>query len=335
VLTTAAEPDNWYAGRRVCVTGGAGFIGSHLVDALVSRGAAVSALDDLSSGRLENLAESRARVKFVLGSIRDSTALDAAMSIDGEAVEVVFHQAAIASVPRSVEQPDQYVQVNVMGTLNVLEAARRASGASGKPRVIYASSSSVYGESAVLPKVETMPPRPLSPYAASKHAGECLLQSHCQCFDMSGLSLRYFNVFGPRQRHDSAYAAVIPRFLDALRSGQRPIVHGDGRQTRDFTYIDNVVQANLLAGSRDLPAWLCGRPINIARGERWDLLNVLGEMQRLLGTDIAPQFTPARPGDVRDSVADVSLARRLLGYEPAATLVEGLRRMLGNGARAA
>jgi UDP-glucose 4-epimerase len=310
------------------VTGGAGFIGSHLVDALVAHGARVSVIDDLSNGSLENLRTSQDRVSIVLGSIVDVGALDSAMNIEGAPAEVVFHQAAIASVPRSVEEPDRYVQVNAMGTLAVLEAARRAGAASGRvPRVIYAASSSVYGDAPALPKVETMAPQPLSPYAASKFAGECLLQSHCHCLGVSGVSLRYFNVFGPRQRHDSPYAAVIPRFIEALRRGARPVIYGDGKQSRDFTFIDNVVQANLLAGS--CPQSLCGASLNIASGRRLTLLEVLAALRTIMGVNsVEPDFQAPRAGDVRDSLADITAARDLFGYQPSVSFESGLQRMV-------
>jgi UDP-glucose 4-epimerase len=309
------------------VTGGAGFIGSHLVDALVHRGAVVSVIDDLSNASLDNLRGVRDRIHFVLGSILDPGAVNAAMNIGGATVDMVFHQAALGSVPRSVEEPERFLQVNAMGTLAVLEAARKAGDTSGRmPRVIYAASSSVYGEAPALPKVETMPPLPRSPYAASKYAGECLLQSHCHCFGMSGVSLRYFNVFGPRQRHDSAYAAVVPRFIDALRSGKPPVIYGDGSQSRDFTHVDNAVQANLLAGVCE--ADLRGQSINIACGARFTLLQLLDELQTIMRVKVPPRFEPARTGDVAHSLADISAAKALIGFEPMIGFADGLRAMV-------
>jgi UDP-glucose 4-epimerase len=312
-----------YRNRRVCVTGGAGFIGSHLVDALVAHGAAVNVIDDLCNGSLENLRGVKDRITFVLGSILDAGALNAA--VDG--CEIVFHQAALGSVPRSVEEPARFVQVNAMGTLSVLEAARRSGKKRGSmPQVVYAGSSSAYGDTPALPKVESMPPQPRSPYAAAKYAGELLLASHCACFGMTGVTLRYFNVFGPRQRADSMYAAVVPRFIEALRRGEPPLIYGDGSQSRDFTFIDNVVHANLLAGACERP--LHGQTINIACGERFTLLALLETMQRLMGTKVKPRFEPMRAGDVMHSQAGIDGARELIGFEPRVGLEEGLRRML-------
>lgn len=318
-----AVDDSFYAGRRVCVTGGAGFIGSQLVDALLARGAVVSVIDDLCNGALDNLRGAKGRMKFVLGSILDSNAIETA--VDG--AEIVFHEAALGSVPRSIEEPARFVAVNAMGTLSVLEAARRSGERStSMPRVIYAASSSVYGDAPALPKVESMPAQPRSPYAAAKYAGELLLQSHCACFGLSGASLRYFNVFGPRQRHDSMYAAVVPRFIEAIRAGKRPKIYGDGSQSRDFTYIDNVVHANLLAGACQKP--LRGETINIACGSRYSLLQLLDELKALLGASAHPEFAPARAGDVMHSLASIDLARELIGYVPEVGFEEGLRRMV-------
>jgi len=323
-----SKTQNPYADRRVCVTGGAGFIGSHLVDALVERGAIVSAIDDLSNASLDNLRGVKDRIHFVLGSILDPSALNAAMEFEGGAAEIVFHEAALGSVPRSVEEPQRFLQVNAMGTLAVLEAARKAGEKAGRmPRVIYAASSSVYGDAPALPKIESMPPAPRSPYAATKYAGECLLQSHCHCFGMSGVSLRYFNVFGPRQRHDSAYAAVVPRFIDALRKKQRPLIYGDGSQSRDFTFIDNVVHANLLAGACEKETR--GESVNIACGERFTLRQMLDELCAIMRVNIEPEFAPPRTGDVAHSLADISAARELIGYAPTVALREGLRLMIG------
>ncbi len=307
---------------RVCVTGGAGFIGSHLVDALVKHGAIVSVIDDLCNGSLENLRQSRDRVQFILGSILDAAAIDAAV----RDCAVVFHQAALGSVPRSIEQPDRYLQVNAMGTLSVLEAVRRIDESSKPmPRVVYAASSSAYGDTPALPKVETMVASPRSPYAAAKYAGELLLQSHCACYGLSGISLRYFNVFGPRQRADSAYAAVIPRFIDALRRGQPPAIYGDGTQSRDFTAVENAVHANLLAGVCERS--LSGQSVNIACGQQFTLLQLLDMLQQLMGTSVAPQFEPARPGDVLHSLASIEAASELIGYTCRVELMTGLQRM--------
>lgn len=327
---TAAAIAAYYRDLPVLVTGGAGFIGSHLVDALVKLGARVRVIDDLSNGREANLADhlepgavmSR-RVGFIRASILDEAALS--LAIDGCAV--VFHQAALGSVPASVEQPLLYHEVNGTGTLRVLDAARRA----GVRRVIYASSSSVYGESATLPKVETMLPAPLSPYAVSKLMGEYWLQVYARCYGLPGASLRYFNVFGPRQRPDSPYAAVVPAFAAALRAGRRPIIYGDGLQSRDFTHVDNVVHANLLAGMLrgeqvgDAPA---APAVNVACGERYTLLELLDAMQRILGTAIAPEHRPERAGDVKHSQADITRARATLGYKTIVGFHEGLKSMM-------
>lgn len=331
---TAAAIAAHYRNLPVLVTGGAGFIGSHLVDALVRLGARVRVIDDLSNGREANLADhlvaggainrTDATFLFVRASILDQTALREA--IDGCAV--VFHQAALGSVPASVEQPLLYHEVNGTGTLRVLEAARRA----GVRRVIYASSSSVYGESDALPKVETMLPAPVSPYAASKLMGEYWLQAYARCYGLPGASLRYFNVFGPRQRPDSQYAAVVPAFASALRAGRRPVIYGDGLQSRDFTHVDNVVHANLLAGMLrdeqvdDAPA---APAVNIACGERYTLLELLETMQQTLGTAIPPEHRPERTGDVKHSQADITRARQMLGYETIVGFREGLKSMLG------
>jgi UDP-glucose 4-epimerase len=300
------------------LTGGAGFIGSHLADRLVRDGARVTILDDFSNGRESNLSGPAAEARLVRGSICDRDAL--ASAIDG--VEVVFHLAAMGSVPRSLEMPNEYERVNVQGTLQVLEAARKA----GVRRVVYSASSSAYGNTSTLPKVESMRPDPLSPYAFTKLAGEHLMRSWSACFGLETVSLRYFNIFGPRQRHDSPYAAVVPMFADRLRNGQPPRVHGDGLQSRDFTHVDNAVLANVLAA--EAPAATQGQVLNIACGKRFSLLDLLDRISRLLGVDCRPEFLPARAGDVRDSEADISAARDLIGYSVRVPFEEGLRRTL-------
>lgn len=308
----------FYAGRKVCVTGGAGFIGSHLADALVERGASVTVLDDFSNGRADNLRGAASAARVVRGSICDDSALDDSL----EGCEVVFHQAALGSVPRSVELPALYQDVNVTGTMKVLEAVRRHK----VRRVVYAASSSAYGDCASLPKVETMRADALSPYAYTKLAGEFMLRSWCNCYGLQGVSLRYFNIFGPRQRHDSPYAAVVPLFAKHLREGVRPIIYGDGGTTRDFTYVANAVEANLLGGASS--ATLCGQMVNIACGERYSLLDLLRAMAKILGVVFEPEFRPTRAGDVRDSLADIRAARDLLGYEVSVAFEEGLRKTL-------
>lgn len=295
------------------VTGGAGFIGSHLAQALLDRGHAVRVLDDLSTRRENNLTPMLGQVEFIRGDVRDLATVRSA--VDG--VEVVFHHAALASVPRSISDPLTTLTVNVTGTEHVLEAARDA----GVRRVVYASSSSVYGDTPMLPKSEHMPAHPLSPYAVHKLAGELLAETFTRVYGLETVGLRYFNVFGPRQDPASPYAAVIPRFIAALLGGHRPVVFGDGEQTRDFTYVANVVEANLLAG--DAPEAV-GQVMNIGSGERVSLNALLRILSGLVGASIEPEYRAPRPGDVHDSLADTRLAQQLLGYQPAITLQEGL-----------
>jgi len=312
-----------FNGVPVCVTGGAGFIGSHLVDALVDLGANVRVIDDLSNGRAENLEKVRARITFIEDSILENDSLRRA--VDG--CRFVFHEAALGSVPQSVREPLRYHEVNSTGTVRVLEAARTA----GTARVIYASSSSVYGESEELPKRESMRPDPVSPYAASKLMGEYWSRAYSHCYGLSTASLRYFNVFGPRQRPDSQYAAVVPAFAAALRAGRRPVIYGDGLQSRDFTHVDNVVAANLRAAA--CSADLCGDAFNIACGERSTLLELLGAMSSAIGAapTPGPDHQPARAGDVRHSQADITLASQRIGFRPHVGLQQGLSAMFGGG----
>jgi nucleoside-diphosphate-sugar epimerase len=312
-----ANLESTYKGCPVCVTGGAGFIGSHLCDALVALGAEVSVIDDLSTGSEENLEAIRERVHFVHGSILDPAALFQATA----GARMIFHEAAATSVPASVEHPQRYHEVNATGTLRVLEAARV--GSSGETRVISASSSSAYGDRVESPLQETMMPRPLSPYAASKCAGEHLLRTYAACYGLPGVSLRYFNVFGARQRPDSPYAAVIPKFAQALIHKDRPVIYGDGMQTRDFTHVSNAVRANLLAGA--CAAQLTGQVVNAACGRSTNLLELLGMMGQILGVKAEPEHAPPRIGDVLHSQADISMARELLGYEPLTNLEDGLK----------
>jgi nucleoside-diphosphate-sugar epimerase len=298
------------------VTGGAGFIGSHLVEELVRRGRRVRVLDNLSTGHRENLAAVADRIDFVEGDILDPEAVRAAM--DG--VRRVFHQAALRSVPRSVDDPQSSNRVNVEGTLNVLVAARDA----GVERVVYASSSSVYGRTDVLPLVETMPPQPVSPYAVSKLAGEYYCQVFTRVYGLPTVGLRYFNVFGPRQDPASQYAAVVPRFIAAAFRGESLEIHGDGLQSRDFTYVGNVVAANCLAAQSDRAA---GEAFNVACGHQHTLMDIVERLRGLNGPDGPPlrwHHTPDRPGDVRHTRADITKARRLLDYAPATDFEEGL-----------
>ncbi len=298
---------------RYLITGGAGFIGSHLALALLDRGESVRVLDNLATGREQNLDLLRGRAEVVTGDVRDLDTVRAAT----KGVEVVFHQAALASVPRSIADPLGSLAANVTGTQHVLLAARDA----GVRRVVYASSSSVYGDTPVLPKREDMTPNPLSPYAVQKLAAELLCGVFTRVYQLETVALRYFNVFGPRQDPASQYAAVIPRFLTALARRQRPTVFGDGGQTRDFTYIANVVQANILAA--EAPDAV-GRAMNIGCGERISLNQTLQMAAALLGVSVDANYVDPRPGDVRDSLADISLAKRLLGYEPAVNFSQGL-----------
>ena len=308
-----------YRGRRVCVTGGAGFIGSHLVSALVELGADVSVIDDLSNGRRQNLPEP-ARGRLVAGSILDPAALAKAVA----GAQVIFHFAALTSVAESVERPEDYLNVNDTGTLRVLEAARAA--AAPGHRVVYAASSSVYGDRGEIALVETLAPRPASLYAASKCAGEQILSAYAESHGLSCISLRYFNVFGPRQRPDSPYAAVIPRFAEALLAGRRLTVYGDGTQTRDFTHVADAVRANLLAGASERA--LRGESVNIACGRRSDLLSLIRLMGEILGVEPAYELAPPRAGEVKHSLADITAAGQLLGYRPLVSLEKGLRETL-------
>jgi UDP-glucose 4-epimerase len=298
------------------VTGGAGFIGSSIAEALLARGDQVVVLDDFSSGRRENVDALRGRIEVIEGTIIDPATVARAM----RDVEVVFHQAAIPSVVRSVEDPQASMLAGVQGTTVVLDAARRAR----VRRVIFAASSSAYGDSPTLPKVETMTPHPLSPYAASKLTGEHLMRIFAELYGLETISLRYFNVFGPRQDPKSEYAAVIPKFITAAIKKQRPIVFGDGEQTRDFCYIDNVVRVNLAAAATTRA--LRGEVVNIACCERTSLNQLLAYIAELSGTRLDPEYRPPRAGDVRDSLADIRAARDVLGYEPAVGIREGLKR---------
>jgi UDP-glucose 4-epimerase len=295
------------------VTGGAGFIGSHIVEALAARGDSVRVLDNFSTGSPANLDGIEGALDVLEGDITDPATVQSAM----KGVEVVFHQAALASVPRSVANPIATHRACVDGTLNVLLAARDA----GVRRVVYAASSSAYGASEKLPKCETDPTLPLSPYAVAKLAGEQYCAAFTEVYGLETVRLRYFNVFGPRQTPDSPYAAVIPLFLRALARGERPVIHGDGSQSRDFTYVADVVQANLLAA--DAPT-ASGRVYNIAGGGRTSLLELLGHLGRIVGAEVKPRFVERRPGDVKHSQADISRAMRDLGYRPRFAITEGL-----------
>jgi UDP-glucose 4-epimerase len=306
------------ADRLYLVTGGAGFIGSHIAERLLADGHLVRVFDNLSSGKEENLSGltgASDRLELVRGDVRNPDQVRNAM----REVEIVFHEAALGSVPRSVDDPVTTHQSNMTGTLNVLLAARDA----GVRRLVYASSSSVYGVTPELPKKEDMTPQPLSPYALSKLAGEqyCSVFNHVYGFEAVGL--RYFNIFGPRQDPESQYAAVIPKFVTAMLNGERPVVYGDGMQSRDFTYVDNVVEANLLASEAE---GIAGQAFNVACGGRYTLLDLLGRLKKIVGSEIEPVHDAARAGDVRDSQASIEEAQRSFGYRVVVGFEEGLRR---------
>ncbi|MES1242668.1 MAG: SDR family oxidoreductase [Acidobacteriota bacterium] len=302
-------------GVPVLVTGGAGFIGSHLADALLARGARVRVLDDLSTGRRENIPGD---AELVEGDIRDVHACRAACS----GVAYVFHQAALGSVPRSIADPATTIAVNVTGTANVLAAAREAK----VRRVVYASSSSVYGDSGSVLKREGEEGRPISPYAASKAMNEALADVFARCYGMEVVGLRYFNVYGPRQTPEGPYAAVIPRFLRACLAGEAPVIYGDGAQSRDFTFVEDAVEANLLAAGA--PAEACGRAYNVARGERSTVAGLAERIREAAGCGLAPRHEPPRPGDVPHSQADAAAAEAQLGFRARVGLAEGLERTL-------
>jgi UDP-glucose 4-epimerase len=305
---------------RVLVTGGAGFIGSHLARACLEAGEDVRVFDDFSSGKSENLAEIAREIEIVEGSVVDGAALMRA----ARGCEVVYHQAAIASVPRTIEDPVGTHGVNATGTLHALEAARRA----GARRFVAASSSAVYGDDERLPKREDMPTRPRSPYALQKLAGELYGEQYARLYGLEAVALRYFNVFGPRQDPSSMYAGVIPIFVTALRAGTRPRIFGDGLQSRDFVYVSDVVAANRAAAVAQTA--VAGQAINVGRGERTSLLELLALIANALGRSAPePLFEPARPGDVRHSQADVSRATELLGFRARMPLDLALRETVG------
>lgn len=297
------------------VTGGAGFIGSNIVEELLRRGEQVRVLDNLATGRRGNIEPFMEDIEFIEGSINDAQLLQETM----KGVDYVLHQAAIPSVPRSVEDPLSSHEANATGTLRVLIAARDAL----VKRVVFASSSAVYGESPTLPKRENMPTQPLSPYAVSKLAGEEYCKVFTRAYGLPTVALRYFNVFGPRQDPKSQYAAAIPGIASAMLRGQHPTIYGDGLQTRDFTYVSNVVSANLLAC---VATEAIGLSLNIACGQRITLLDLIGQLNNLLGTSIEPSFAPERPGDVKHSLADISLAESKLGYCTEVGFRDGLAR---------
>ncbi len=303
--------------KHALVTGGAGFIGSHLVEGLLARSVAVRVLDNLATGRRENLGRVLTDIEFMEGDVRNLTTVRAAM----RNVDVVFHEAALPSVARSVQNPLESNVVSLTGTLNVLVAARDV----GVGRVVYAASSAAYGNQPELPKVEAMKPDPLSPYAIAKLAGEQYMRAFYNLYGLSTISLRYFNVFGPRQDPTTQYAGVIAKFATCALEHKPFPVYGDGNQSRDFTYIDNVVQANWLAADVKLDH---SPLVNIAYGERATLNQLIDMLNELTGQNLPAQYGPERAGDVRDSLANIDLAKKLLGYEPHVSVLEGLRKTL-------
>jgi len=303
--------------RTFLVTGGAGFIGSHLATALVERGDHVRVLDNLSTGHRANLSHLGDKVELLEGDVANVEIMKQAVA----GVDCIFHEAALASVPRSVAAPLETNSVCVTGTVNLLDAARKA----GVRRVVYAGSSSAYGDQPTSSKRETDLPAPLSPYAAAKLAAEHYCHAFHATYGLETVTVRYFNVFGPRQDPKSEYSAVIPLFVTAMLAGKQPTIFGDGWQSRDFTYVDNVVRGNLLAA--DAPD-VAGKSINVACGYQTNLLELIAAINQTLGLSIEPIFKPARAGDVRESLADITLARRLLNYEPVVSFSEGLLRSI-------
>lgn len=300
---------------RYIVTGGAGFIGSHIVEELVSRGEDVIVIDNLCEGKLSNIKTFSGSIKFLKKDILDYSALLKAF----RNVDSVLHQAALRSVPLSVKEPKRYNEVNIQGTLNVLEASRRCD----VKRVVFASSSSVYGNTNELPEKENSLPKPLSPYALTKLAGEYYSRMFSELYGMETINLRYFNIFGPRQYPDSQYSGVISLFVRAVSTSQQPMIYGDGLQSRDFTFVKNVVDANLLACQRKKK--LSGETVNIAQGSSVTINELLKLVNKFLGREIQPVYSEPRPGDVRHTLADLGLARKILGYKPRYTFEHGLK----------
>lgn len=301
--------------KHCVVTGGAGFIGSNLVRHLLRRANEVTVIDNLSTGCIENLSDVIDKVRFVQGDIRDLGLLRS----EFQGIDIVFHQAALPSVPRSIADPISSNSSNIDGTLNVLVAAKDC----GVSRVVLASSSSAYGDTQILPKTEDMQANPLSPYATTKFVGEIYARVFAGLYDIETVCLRYFNVFGPYQDPNSQYAAVIPKFISLMCHGLRPVIYGDGEQSRDFTYVDNVVQANLLAAKISK---VSGEVFNVGCGRRYTLNELVRLLNRMLNTSLEPEYVSPRPGDVRHSMASIDKARNLLGYEPPVSLEEGLER---------
>jgi len=297
------------------VTGGAGFIGSNIVEALIEKGEKVKVIDNFVSGKRENLSCLSGKIKLIEGDIRDLPLLKKATS----GVDFILHQAALRSVPKSVGDPTSYNEVNVNGTLNVLLAAKEAK----VKRVVFASSSSIYGETTLFPEKEAHLPAPISPYAASKIAGEHYCHVFSKTYGVETVSLRYFNVFGPRQSLESQYAVVVPKFIISMLNNQSPPIHGDGKQSRDFTYIDNVVEANILAATAP---GISGEVFNVACGSDYTVLALVECLNKIMGKDLKPEFTPPRPGDVQRTLADISKAQRLMKLRIKVNFEQGLKK---------
>lgn len=306
--------------KTVLVTGGAGFVGSHIVEALLAQGFSVRVVDDFSSGSRSFLDRFQGRIEFVEGDIADEYICRVACSD----VEFVFHEAGRASVVASIEDPFQTQRSGEIAMLHLLKAAAER----GVRRIVFAASSSAYGDSKNVPYSESMQPCPMSPYAASKLACEHYLAAYCKCFGIDGVSLRYFNVFGKGQRSDGPYSGVVAKFLEEMRAGREPVICGDGEQTRDFVYIDNVVEANLLAMRCEIP--LEGMALNIGCGEQISINMLVAMLNWALGTKLEPLFEASRIGDPRRSFADISLARRVLGYDPKIDFSEGIKRLVSS-----
>lgn len=307
------------SGKKVVVTGGAGFIGSHIVDGLLAIGTEVVVIDDLSTGSKDNIKHVHDKIKFVQGSITNVDLLKEFF----KGAYAVIHQAAIPSVPKSIEFPLDTQHANIVGTLSVFLAARDT----GVDRVVYASSSSVYGDTPGLPRVETMPTSPLSPYAVQKNTGEMYGKVFNSIYGLKTIGLRYFNIFGPRQNPNSPYSAVIPKFIKLIKSGETPVIFGDGEHTRDFTYVENVVQANIGA-LRTRQGF--GEAYNIAGGKQISLNDLVKKINAELGTSVSALYVPPRDGDVKDSLADVSKAQRVLGFKQEVLFDEGLKRTINS-----
>lgn len=306
--------------EKYLVTGGAGFIGSHIVETLINQGHQVRVLDNLATGKQENIDLFEGKIEFINGDIRDENICRLAC----QDVDYVIHQAALGSVPRSIEQPQLFNDVDITGTLNLLVAARDTKA----KRFVFASSSSVYGDTPVLPKVESMPPNPLSPYALAKFTAESYCILFYQLYGLETVSLRYFNIFGPRQDPESQYAAVFPSFVTKLLAGESPSFYGDGEQKRDFTYVANAVEANLKACKA--PSNACGKTYNVACNEMISIKELFYSMREIIGRDkpdvlkIEPKYEAARAGDIKESLADINLAKKYLSYDPQVSYAQGI-----------